>query len=145
MKYMKRTILAVAILVISLVAFPICASGATDTSSSPEGGEYISDVRIVSGESGEEVIQRLKDAGYTPVLKNIADEKPELSSPYVYVGYRTSTDPAAALELREAGSTGSVFGESVLMISGIALIIGVVVGMVSMRVRPREKRTSGEK
>lgn len=106
--------------------------------------EYISDMKIVSADSEEEAIKKLKEDGYEPVMKNISDEKPELASPYVYIGYRTTTDPAGALELKKAGSTGSVFGESALMIGGIAMILGVVIGMISMRVRPQSGKKTTE-
>ena len=145
MTNIKRTGLAIAILMLSLTWFSMGPSGAggvakAESLSTTDGGreEYISDVMIASGTSEEAIINRIREAGYTPIMKNITAEKPELASPYVYLGYRTTTDPAESLENREAGSTGSVFGDSALMIGGIAMIVGVVVGMISMKIRPRK-------
>ena len=146
MTNIKRTGLAIAILMFSLTWFAMGPSGAGGVAEAAEslsttdggGGEYISDVMIASGTSEEAVINRIKEAGYTPVMKNITEEKPELSSPYVYMGYRATTDPAGALENKGAGSTGGVFGDSALMIGGIAMILGVVIGMISMKIRPKK-------
>ena len=145
MTKIKRTGIVITILMLSLTWFAIEAPGAggiaaAESRSTTDGGgeEYISDIMIASGTSEEAVINRIREAGYTPLMKNITAEKPELSSPYVYMGYRTTTDPARALENTGAGSTGSVFGDSALMIGGIAMIIGVVIGMISMKVRPKK-------
>ncbi len=134
MESIKRTLIVFAILLIPLFGF-------LKVSQAAEVQEYISDVKVVSALSEAEAVKRLKEAGYTPIMTNIASEKPEMAASFVYLGYRTTTDPAGAMELKGAGSTGSVFGESALMIGGIAMILGVAVGMISMRIRPKGQST----
>lgn len=99
--------------------------------------EYISELRTFSGDSEQEVIRKLRAAGYEPVMENIANDRPELNSPFVYVGYKTTTDPDESVEGRETENTGSVFGDASLMIAGVAMILGVAVGMISMKIKPK--------
>lgn len=148
MKHGRKWFILITILMFSLTGFAVSfqgmgsASRAADSPSSEEGGSgvYISDVMIAAGASEDEVVDQIKKAGYIPVIKNIADEKPELASPYVYLGYKTTTDPSEAMENKQLQSTGSVFGESALMIAGFTMIIGVLIGMISMRIRPGNKK-----
>ena len=101
-----------------------------------EKDKYISETRVFCGESEEEVIERLRMSGYEPVMTNIAKERPDFKSSFVYIGYKTTTDPDESVEGRASADSGSVFGDSSLMIAGVALIIGVAVGMISMKIRP---------
>ncbi|MCR5791629.1 MAG: hypothetical protein K6G65_00535 [Lachnospiraceae bacterium] len=136
MKKFKIIIITMLLLLPMYAVLPI-AYGA-------EACEYVSEIKVVTGSSKEDALRKLQDVGYTPILKNLAEEKPELDSDYVYAGYKTTTDPAASIEGRSATSTGSVFGDSALMIGGIAMVIGVVIGMISMWVRPGTKETITE-
>ena len=131
MNKISKILFVVVILLVTVVGIPRAALGA-------ESDEYISDVKVVSAESEDEAIRQLKEAGYTPVMNNLAEEKPELSSPFVYVGYRTSKNVSESIETTDKKNAGSVFGDPALMIGGVAMIIGVVVGMFSMKVRPRK-------
>ncbi len=148
MKHGRKWIILITILLFSLTGFAVSfrgagsASRAADSPSSTEAGSgvYISEVMIAAGTTEKDAIDRIKKAGYIPVMRNIADEKPELASPFVYMGYRTTTDPSEAMENKNLQSTGSVFGESALMIAGFTMIIGVLIGMVSMRIRPGNKK-----
>ena len=134
MKSMRKPIFIIA-------TFMICALLSGPAAYGAEKNEYISEMKIVTALSEEEAIKELRDSGYVPILKNIAEEKPELESDFVYLGIRTTTDPAENIENTAADSVGSVFGDSSLMIGGVAVILGVVIGMLSMRVRPREKKS----
>ena len=136
---MKKRIIAmvaIAILLVPVFGGTIVAYGASED-------EYVSDVKIVSGESEEDVLGQLREAGYQPVLTNLAAEKPELAAPFVYLGYKTTKDPSRAMEITSSGTVGSVFGDSALMIGGVAMIIGVVIGMISMKVKPQVKQERG--
>ena len=130
MKGIRKTVVFLVILLIPMLLAAPVALGAQDS-------EYIKETKIASGESQEDVIRRLQDEGYTPVMKNIAEEKPELASDYVYIGYRTTTNPDESIEGRGSEFTGSVFGDAALMIGGGGVILGVVIGMISMRIRPK--------
>jgi hypothetical protein len=136
MKKMIVSMLAIVVLLTSVLTFTKVSFGAADN-------EYISEVKVVSAGSEDEAIKQLTESGYIPIRNNIAKEKPELASEFVFIGYRTTSDPSKDLGVSGAGSTGSVFGDSALMIGGIAMIVGVVVGMISMRVRPQGKTKGG--
>ena len=128
-----KMLLFLSVLLLSMVAYAPVSRSAT-------GSEYINDVKIVSGDSEDEVIEKLRDAGYTPVMTNIAKERPELEKAYVYVGYKTTTNADESIEGDLTEATGSVFGDAALMIGGVGIVIGVVIGMISMRIKPKGQR-----
>ena len=132
MNHIRRVLVVAAILMVSLVSVAGVSRGAARE-------EYISTVKVVSAASEQEAVNQLKEAGYTPILKNIAEEKPELASDYVYIGYRTSTEPGSAMDQGQPMATSSVFGDSAIVIGGAGVILGVVIGMISMRIRPQKK------
>ena len=136
---MKNTIKKLFILVILMTPMIFAAP----ISYGAQGGEYISDIKVAVGESMDEALGKLQDAGYIPVRKNVSEERPELASDYVYVGYRTTTNSEESIEGREASNTGSVFGDAGLMIGGFGMVLGVVIGMISMRIRPQIGKKAG--
>ena len=96
---------------------------------------YISETEVVSADTEEDALNKLKHGGFIPVMKNLA-ESGDGSAPYVYMGYKTTDDPAGSIENSADMNTGSVFGGSyAIMIGGIGVILGVVIGMISMKVK----------
>ncbi len=71
MKSMRKPIFIIA-------TFMICALLSGPAAYGAEKNEYISEMKIVTALSEEEAIKELRDSGYVPILKNIAEEKPEL-------------------------------------------------------------------
>ena len=137
MKGIKRFVLIMAVFLLPLTfAAPISLASDTET--------YVSDVKVVSGNTEAEVIKILKDAGYTPILKNLAEENKGMSGKIVYAGYKTTSNPGESMEGVEDINTGSVFGDSAIMIGGIAMIMGVIVGMLSMKIRPKPQPKKDE-
>ena len=137
MKGIKRFVLIMAVFLLPLTfAVPISLASETET--------YISEVKVMSGNTEAEVITALKEAGYTPILHNLAKENKGMSGKIVYVGYKTTSNPGESMEGVDDLNIGSVFGDSAIMIGGIAMIMGVVVGMLSMKIRPKPQPKKDE-
>ena len=100
--------------------------------------ERVSGTEVVRADSEKEAMDQLKKDGYTPVAKNLADDDEKFAGKFVYMGYKTSDDPAQSIENSISNDTGSVFGGSyVIMIGGFGMILGVIVGMISMKVKDK--------
>ena len=136
MNNIVRSIVLIVVLMVTVLGFPKVSFGAENT-------EYISDVKIVSATSEEEAIRQLTEAGYIPVKNNLSNEKVKLSSPFVYFGFKTTKNPSRAMETIDQKNVGSIFGDSALMIGGIGMIIGLIIAMISMKVRPQVKNNFG--
>ena len=133
-KYVRYMILCAALFV--------CVCGIPSMSYAAQDSEYICDTKVISGDSEEDVTARLRAEGYTPILVNIAQERPELKADFVYLGYKTTTEPQESIEGKNPDNIGSVFGDMALMMGGFGIVLGVLIGMVSMRIRPRINKSS---
>lgn len=125
---------------LALVAVFIAFEGPVRANDLSDGNNNTYEYTVVSADSEEEAITSLREQGYEPVMENIARYSSELSGEYVYVGYKASTTSS------ENAISGSVFSDSfVTMIWAFGLIIGVLIGMFSMKIGRAAKDKGGSR
>ncbi|MCR4842546.1 MAG: hypothetical protein K5840_04715 [Eubacterium sp.] len=96
---------------------------------------FVSDIRVVNADSQDAAYEQLESEGYIVVENNLAEQNPDLSSRYVYLGYKTTTDSARAITGTGSDATGSVFSSSnMVMFGGFGVIVGLIAGMLSMKI-----------
>ncbi|SDB07383.1 hypothetical protein [Eubacterium oxidoreducens] len=97
---------------------------------------------VVAADSKEEARKILEANGYTLIDKNVADYEDAISDKAVYVGYRIVDEAQAD----KAGAySASAFGKSsIVMIGGTGVVVGVMIGMLSMKYKKITKENADE-
>ena len=119
------------IIIMFMFAVPAYATDNTQTGSI----QY----EVVGAESEEDAVAQLEAKGFIPVYDNIAEHDEQIKDKVVMVGYKYLSE-------EEARYAGSVFGSSkMVMICGIGVIAGVIIGMLSMKIKRVAKENEDEK
>ena len=88
---------------------------------------------VVCADSEQEACEMLEDMGYTPIQQNVAASDDRVADKVVMVGFKEVTENEADGEL---SGVGSIFGKSQLvMICGTGIVIGIIIGMISMKIK----------
>ncbi len=137
-KYLIFPIIIPIIFVMMLFMLSTNVSANTNIDSSHSKMDY----KVVCADNEQEACDMLEDMGYTPIDVNVAESDKRVTDEVVMVGYKEVSESERDRELTEVGS---VFGKSqIIMICGAGVIVGIIIGMVSMKFKRFDKEIEDE-